>query len=179
MFNPKLNYIWYRSYGETTGDISQLFTNNGELRTVWMENNGFSGNIPNFVSNDVIQYVNFQYNNLTGSIPSFDTRNSLSELYLQNNNLTGIDEPGSLPSMFTYQAPNNQISGQIPDFSGCSNIRSLTLRNNKLSSYKPGAFAKLYKMNFIDLKFNHLSQTDLNNILIDLHTNWNACVRYD
>ena len=79
--------------------------------------------------------------------------------------------------MFTYQAPNNQISGQIPDFSGCSNIRSLTLRNNKLSSYKSGAFAKLYKMNFIDLKFNHLSQTDLNNILIDLHTNWNAIKR--
>ena len=177
LFNPKLNYIWYRSYGETTGDISQLFVNNGELQTIWMENNGFTGSLPNFVGNDIIKYVNLQYNNLTGSIPSFDTRNSLRELYLQNNNLTGINEPGSLPSMFTYQAPNNQISGQIPDFSGCSNIRSLTLRNNKLSSYKPGAFAKLYKMNFIDLKFNHLSQTDLNNILIDLHTNWNAIKR--
>ena len=40
-----------------------------------------------------------------------------------------------------------------------SNLRSLTLRNNQLTSYKVGAFAKLYRMNFIDLKFNNLSQT--------------------
>ena len=32
-------------------------------------------------------------------------------------------------------------------------------------------------MNFIDLKFNNLSQTDLDNILVDLHTNWNTIKR--
>ena len=86
-------------------------------------------------------------------------------------------EPESLPNLYTYQAPNNQLAGQIPDFSGCTNLRSLTLRNNLLTSYKVGAFAKLYKINFIDLKFNNLTQTDLDNILVDLLDNWTSINR--
>ena len=81
-----------------------------------------------------------------------------------------------LPLFLVYtsinSAPNNNIGGQIPDFTGCPQLRSLSLRNNELTSYKVGAFAKLYRINFIDLKFNNLTQTDLDNILIDLHSNW-------
>ena len=98
-------------------------------------------------------------------------------MYFQNNNLTGIGEPESLPNLYTYQAPNNQITGQIPDFSGCTNLRSLSLRNNLLTAYKDGAFSKLYRMNFIDLKFNNLTQTDLDNILVDLVDNWTSINR--
>ena len=172
LFNTKLYYIWYRSYGRTTGDISQLFNANPALTYIWMQSNAFSGTIPNFTSNPSIYYVNLQYNQLSGSIPGFRNLNNLRFLYLQNNNLTGISEPDSLPNLRTYQAPNNQITGQIPDFTGCPQLRSLTLRNNQLTSYKVGAFAKLYRINFIDLKFNNLTQTDLDNILIDLHSNW-------
>ena len=172
LFNTKLYYFWYRSYGKTTGDISQLFNANPALTYIWMQSNAFSGTIPNFTSNPSIYYVNLQYNQLSGSIPGFKNLNNLRFLYLQNNNLTGISEPDSLPNLRTYQAPNNQITGQIPDFTGCPQLRSLTLRNNQLTSYKVGAFAKLYRINFIDLKFNNLTQTDLDNILIDLHSNW-------
>jgi len=175
--NTELYYIWYRSYSATTGEISQLFNANSKLAYVWMESNKFTGTIPNFVGNPLIYYVNLQYNQLSGSIPGFKNLNSLHFLYLQNNNLTGISEPDLLPNLRTYQAPNNQIAGQIPDFTGCPRLRSLTLRNNQLSSYKPGAFAKLYQVNFIDLKFNNLTQTDLDNILIDLHTNWTTYER--
>ena len=177
LFNSKLYYIWYRSYGATTGNISQLFNANSELQYIWMQSNAFTGTVPNFTGNPNIYYVNLQYNQLSGTIPGFKNLNRLSYLYLQNNNLTAIGEPESLPSLYTYQAPNNQLAGQIPDFSGCTNLRSLTLRNNVLTSYKVGAFAKLYRVNFIDLKFNNLSQTDLDNILVDLHTNWNAIKR--
>ena len=170
--NSKLYYIWYRSYDATTGDISQLFNANPRLTYIWMQSNRFTGTVPNFVSNPSIYYVNLQYNQLTGSIPGFKNLNNLHFIYLQNNNLTGISEPDLLPNLRTYQAPNNQIAGQIPDFTGCPRLRSLTLRNNQLSSYKVGAFAKLYQINFIDLKFNNLTQTDLDNILIDLHSNW-------
>ena len=172
LFNAKLFYFWYRSYGRTTGDISQLFNANPVLEYVWMQSNAFSGTIPNFTSNPIIYYVNLQYNQLTGSIPGFKNLNRLRFLYFQNNNLTGISEPDSLPALRIYSAPNNQITGQIPDFTGCPQLRSLSLRNNQLTSYKVGAFAKLYRINFIDLKFNNLTQTDLDNILIDLHSNW-------
>ena len=177
MFNPKLYYIWYRSYDKTTGDISQLFNSNPALQYIWMQSNKFNGTVPNLVANPNIHYVNLQYNQLTGSIPAFKNLNNLRYLYLQNNNLTGIGKPESLPNLETYQAPNNNISGQIPDFSGCNNIRSISLRNNQITSYKVGAFAKIYSVNFIDVKFNHLSQTDLDNILIDLHKNWNTTKR--
>ena len=177
LFNPELYYIWYRSHGKTTGNISQLFSSNPNLQYVWMQSNAFTGTVPNFVSNPIIRYVNLQYNQLSGTIPGFKNLNNLGYIYLQNNNLTGIGEPESLPSLLTYQAPNNQLTGQIPDFSGCTNLRSLTLRNNQLTSYKVGAFAKLYRMNFIDLKFNNLTQTDLDNILVDLLDNWTSINR--
>ena len=177
LFNPELYYIWYRSYGKTTGDISQLFSSNPNLQYVWMQSNAFTGTVPNFVSNPNIRYVNLQYNQLSGTIPGFKNLNNLRSIYLQNNNLTAIGEPESLPNLYTYQAPNNQLAGQIPDFSGCTNLRSLTLRNNLLTSYKVGAFAKLYRMNFIDLKFNNLTQTDLDNILVDLVDNWTSINR--
>ena len=177
LFNPELYYIWYRSYGATTGNITQLFSSNPKLEYVWMQSNGFTGTIPNFVGNPNIRYVNLQYNQLEGTIPGFKNLNNLRELYFQNNNLTAIGEPESLPNLYTYQAPNNQLAGQIPDFSGCTNLRSLTLRNNLLTSYKVGAFAKLYRMNFIDLKFNNLTQTDLDNILVDLLDNWTSINR--
>ena len=177
LFNTELFYFWYRSYGKTTGDISQLFNSNSKLQYIWAQSNAFSGTIPNFTGNPVIYYVNLQYNQLSGQIPAFKNLNNLRFLYLQNNNLTGIGEPDSLPNLRTYQAPNNQITGQIPDFSGCTNLRSLTLRNNQITSYKIGAFAKLYKINFIDLKFNNLTQTDLDNILVDLVDNWTSINR--
>ena len=170
--NPKLFYIWYRSHGATTGDISQLFNSNPALQYIWMESNAFTGNVPNLVANPNIHYLNLQYNKLSGPIPGFRDLSNLRYIYLQNNNLTGINKPESLPNLETYQAPNNDIAGQIPDFGGARNLRSLSLRNNQLTSYKLGAFEKLHSVNFIDLKFNHLSQTDLNNILIDLHINW-------
>ena len=177
LFNSELYYFWYRSNGTTTGDISQLFNSNPKLQYIWMQQNAFSGTIPNFTGNPVIHYVNLQYNQLSGSIPGFKDLNNLRYLYFQNNNLTGITEPGSLPNLQTYQAPNNQITGQIPDFTGCTNLRSLTLRNNQITSYKVGAFAKLYRINFIDLKFNNLTQTDLDNILVDLLDNWTSINR--
>ena len=54
LFNPELYYIWYRSYGATTGNITQLFSSNPKLQYVWMQSNGFTGTIPNFVSLSLI-----------------------------------------------------------------------------------------------------------------------------
>ena len=129
------------------------------------------------MSNPNIHYVNLQFNAFTGAIPPYANLNNLRYLYLQNNQLSGIGEPGLLPSLETYQAFNNQIIGQIPDFSGLTNVRSIDISNNQFSSYKVGSFAKLYKVNYINLKFNNLSQTDMDNILIDLHTNWESIKR--
>ena len=177
LYNTKLYYFWYRSYGRTTGNISQLFNSCGELRYLWLQQNNFSGSLPNFVSNPRIHYVNLQNNAFTGKIPAFSSLNNLRYLYLQNNKLDGMLTPESLPNLETYQAQNNLITGQIPNLSGLINVRSINLSNNQFTSYKAGSLTKNYKLNFLDLKFNNLTQTDLNNILIDLHTNWESVKR--
>ena len=177
LFNPKLYYFWYRSNKATNGTITSLFNSNTQLQYLWLESNNFSGTIPNFTSNPNIHYVNLQFNAFTGAIPAYANLNNLRYLYVQNNQLSAINEPGLLPNLETYQAFNNQITGQIPDFSGLTNVRSIDISNNQFSSYKVGSFAKLYKVNYINLKFNNLTQTDLDNILIDLHTNWESIKR--
>ena len=177
LFNPNLKYIWYRSHKATTGNITQLFSSNPNLETIYMEKNAFTGTIPNFQANPNINYINLQNNSLSGNIPAFSNLRKLREIYLESNNLTGIGEVEDLTNLQTYQAPNNQLAGQIPSFSGARNLRSLSLRNNKLTSYKVGAFENLHKINFIDLKFNHLTPTDMDNILIDLYKNWNSIRR--
>mgnify|MGYP001447087796 FL=1 len=103
--------------------------------------------------------------------------NGLREIYLQTNVLTRINAPGSLPALVTYQAQNNSIEDQVPDFSGCNNLRSLVLNNNKFYSYKIGAVAKNYKLNYLDLSSNNLSSTALDNILVDLLANWTSINR--
>ena len=58
-----------------------------------------------------------------------------------------------------------------------TNLRSLTLNNNKLTGYTIGALISLYKVNYIDFSFNHLSSTSLDNILVDLLDNWESIKR--
>ena len=72
---------------------------------------------------------------------------------------------------------NNQIAGTIPDFSGCSSLKTLTLHRNNFTGYKDGAFKKLYRIKYLDLSFNNLSQSALNNILLDLLENWQSVKR--
>jgi Leucine-rich repeat (LRR) protein len=139
--------------------------------------NSFDGPPPNLANNLNIRNVNIRHNKLSGTIPGFANLNSLRSIYLQSNVLTRINAPGSLPALVTYQAQNNSIEDQVPDFSGCNNLRSLVLNNNKFYSYKIGAVAKNYKLNYLDLSFNNLSSTALDNILVDLLANWTSINR--
>ena len=174
-FNTDLEVLEINSGGSLSGGISQLFANNPNLRTLNLTNNSFTGSPPNFLNNSSLTYVNISSNQLDGIIPSYT--GNIQELYLQNNKLTQINAPGTLTSLSTYQAHNNALVGDIPDFSGSANVRSITLNNNKLTGYIDGAFVSLYKINYIDLSFNHLSSTSLDNILVDLLDNWKSIRR--
>ena len=174
-FNTDLEILEINSGGSLSGGISQLFSNNPNLRNLNLTNNGFTGSPPNFLNNSSLTYVNLSSNQLNGIIPSYS--GNIQQLYLQNNQLTQILPPGTLSSLNTYQAHNNAIAGDVPDFSGCANVRSITLNNNKLTGYIDGALSSLYKINYIDLSFNHLSSTSLDNILVDLLDNWKSIRR--
>ena len=174
--NPKLYYLWLRSYGRVNGSLPD-FSANSELRYLFLERNNFSGSLPNFGNNGNIHYVNVQSNSFTNFIPAFTNLSNLRYLYLQNNNFTGIGEPNNLPNLYYYYAHNNQLQGEIPDFTTCTNLRYLTLYNNQLTAYKVGSFKSLYRIRYFDLSNNNLNQTAQDNILLDLYDNWNAIKR--
>ena len=174
--NPKLYYLWLRSYGRVNGSLPD-FSANSELRYLFLERNNFSGSLPNFGNNGSIYYVNVHSNSFTNFIPAFTNLSNLRYLYLQNNNFTGIGEPNNLSNLYYYYAHNNQLQGEIPDFTTCTNLRYLTLYNNQLTAYKVGSFKFLYRIRYFDLSNNNLNQTAQDNILLDLYDNWNAIKR--
>ena len=175
--NPNLAHFRYYSYGRTSGSIASLFNTNTKLHTLVANRNAFTGSPPNFAANPLIRYVNLSYNQLDGVVPSYANLNSLRFIYLQNNQLTSLSEPGLLPSLQKFQLNDNQLSGSIPDFTGCTNLRTLTLHRNNFTGYTDGAFKKLYKIKYLDISFNNLSQSALNKILEDLLENWQSVKR--
>ena len=175
--NPKLDYLYIRSYDSVKGNLPD-FSGNPVLRSLYLSRNNFDGALPNFGSqSSSIYYVNVTHNSFTGQIPAFTNLSSLRTLELNNNAFTSIGEPNNLPNLWYYYAHNNQLSGEIPDFTSCTNLRYLTLYNNQLAAYKLGSFRTLYKIKYFDLSNNNLGQTAQDNIISDLYDNWSAINR--
>ena len=175
-YTPNLYYLWYISYGRTGGSIPSL-ASCSNLTWIVLHYNNFSGSFPNLAANRNIYYVDCSYNSLSGNIPGFKNLSSLSYLYLYNNQFTGITKFTNLPSLAYFYAHNNLLSGEIPDFTDCPNMYYLILFNNQLTSYKSGSFSSLYRLRYLDLANNLLSQQAINSIIFDLYTNYNSINR--
>jgi Leucine-rich repeat (LRR) protein len=175
-YTPNLYYLWYISYGRTTGSIPSLSTCS-KLTYLVLHYNKFTGNFPNLAANPSIYYVDCSFNALSGNIPGFKNLSSLSYLFLYNNQFTGITKFTNLPNLAYFYAHNNQLSGEIPDFTDCPNMYYLILFNNQLTSYKSGSFSSLYRLTYLDLANNLLSQQAINSIIFDLYTNYNSINR--
>jgi Leucine-rich repeat (LRR) protein len=175
-YTPNLYYLWYISYGRTGGSIPSL-ASCSNLTYLVLHYNNFSGSFPNLAANRNIYYVDCSYNAFSGNIPGFKNLSSLSYLFLYNNQFTGITKFTNLPSLAYFYAHNNLLSGEIPDFTDCPNMYYLILFNNQLTSYKSGSFSSLYRLRYLDLANNLLSQQAINSIIFDLYTNYNSINR--
>ncbi len=175
-YTPNLYYLWYISYGRTTGPIPNL-TLNSNLTFLVLHFNNFTGLMPNLASNPNIYYVDVSYNALSGSVPAFKNLGNLFQLYLYNNQFTSLSTFSNLSSLAYFYAHNNQIAGEIPSFAGCPNLYYLILFNNKLTNYKTGALATNYRLTYLDLSGNLLTGQAVNQIIADLLTNYNAVNR--
>ena len=171
-----LYYFWYRSYNRTGGNLPS-FAGNPNLQYIWMHHNRFTGAVPNFASNPNIYYVRLSNNLLSGQIPTFRNRSRLRYIYLYNNQLTGIGDFENLPQLQYVYLHNNQISGEIPDFSECPRLYYLILFNNQFTNYKTGAFKEIYRIRYIDVSNNNLTQQAMEQMIDDLFENWNSVNR--
>ncbi len=175
-YTPNLYYLLYISYGRTTGNFPSL----GVCRSLTyfvIHYNNFTGNMPNFAANPSIYYADLSFNSFSGSIPGLKNLSNLTYLYLYNNQFTSLQKFENLPNLVYFYAHNNQITGKIPDFGDCPNLFYLILFNNQFTSYEPGAFSKIYRINYIDISSNNLSQQSVNLIINDLFENYNTVNR--
>jgi hypothetical protein len=170
-FCSSLYYFWYRSRGRTTGSLPN-FGSNPNLRYIWMYHNRFSGSVPNFAANPNIFYVQLGYNQLTGQIPSYKNLSNLYYLFLYNNRFTSIGTFQNLPRLRYFYAHNNQIAGEIPDFTECPYLYYLILYNNRFTNYKQGSFKELYRIRYMDISNNSLTQQAIEQIINDLVDNY-------
>ena len=172
----RLYYFWYRSYNRTNGNLPS-FASNPNLQYVWIHQNLFTGTPPNFASNKNIYYARLSNNALSGAVPTYKNLSRLRFLILYNNQLTGIGKFENLPALQYLYLHNNQISGEIPDFSECPKLYYLILFNNQFTNYKTGALKENYRIRYIDLSNNNLTQQAMEQIIDDLYENWVAANR--
>ena len=175
-YTPNLYYLWYISYGRTTGNIPSL-TLNSNLQYLVLHRNKFDGPMPSFASNPNIRYVNITYNALSGAITPLKNLQNLNRLLVYNNQFTSLSTFANLSNFQYFYAQSNKLSGEIPSFAGCPNLLYLILFNNLLTDYKTGALATNYRLNYLDLSGNLLTGQAVNQIIADLLINYNTVNR--
>lgn len=174
-----LYYFYFISYGRAGGNFPNT-SGLGNLRYVRCQYNGFVGTLPTFASSPNIYYIDLSTNNFTGAV-SFNNRNNLYYIFISNNQLDSFSNSFSgLPNLIYFYASSNKFNGQIPNLSSiCPKIRRFISNNNNpgFSSYISGSFISLPQLQILDLSNNNLSQTDIDNILFDLVSNYSAANR--
>ena len=178
-YTPDAFYVQFISGGRSTGDLPSLALC-PKLRYLifhWNRFTNVSKPVYNFSSNPEIYYVDMSYNAFTGSIPVYKNLSSITYLYLNNNQFTKIPNFENLQRLFRFHAHNNLLTGNIPNFKDCPRIGIILLQNNRFTGYTIGSFSELYRIRYIDLSNNFLTQTSINQIINDLESNYNNSKR--
>ncbi|CAJ1950725.1 unnamed protein product [Sphenostylis stenocarpa] len=121
------------------------------LRTVSLNNNSFSGSMPEFNRIGFLKALYLQGNKFSGDIPGdyFLRMRSLKKVWLSDNQFTG-SIPYSLveiPHLMELHLENNQFSGTIPNLNTPS-LDRLNVSNNKLEGEVPAGLLRFSESSF-------------------------------
>lgn len=174
LFNLTHLYISSRKAGMNGEIPDTLFADCRSLQYVWLPNNNLSGNFPIFNNSRNIFYVFAPNNAFTGAVPNINKSN-FRYLYLQNNLLTDFN-PIESSALLVLNLSNNLITG-VPNISNLISLQELQLNNNLISTYSKGAFTTLRSLRILNLNNNFLTQGQIDDIILDLNTNYNLSPR--
>ncbi|KAL2336412.1 hypothetical protein Fmac_010858 [Flemingia macrophylla] len=131
-------------------DIDALLELKG-LRTISLNNNSFSGNMPEFNRIGFLKGMFLQGNKFSGDIPQeyFQRMRSLKKLWLSDNQFTGNIPAslGEMPQLMELHLENNQFSGSIPQMNNPALVR-FDVSNNKLEGEVPASLLKFNESSF-------------------------------
>jgi len=109
------------------------------IRTLALNNNGFTGTIPDLESLELLRTLRLSDNKFTGSVPSFANMHILSTIDISGNELSGdipnifLDQLG-LKLSLEIDLSNNKITGSIPGSLARFDDLSIYLRGNMIDS---------------------------------------------
>ncbi|KAJ8558178.1 hypothetical protein K7X08_004944 [Anisodus acutangulus] len=146
-----------------SGEISSnLITNWTELKSLQLQNNSFTGNIPpetSQLTNLTILYL--YHNNFTGSIPyQIGNLQNLLELDFSDNHLSGTIPPsiGNLTSLETLHLFRNNLSGTVPpEIGNLKFLQTLDINTNRLSGELPDSISDLSGLKLLSVYTNNFS----------------------
>ncbi|XP_019173769.1 PREDICTED: probable LRR receptor-like serine/threonine-protein kinase At3g47570 [Ipomoea nil] len=146
------------------GPLSPAIGNLSFLREIWLDNNGFTGKIPEEIDRlSRLQILQLRSNSLSGEIPKNISRCShLRVIDLGMNNLTGrlpveLQSLSKLQSLFAEQ---NKLTGEIPtQYGNLSSLMVVRIIENNLQGAIPNSLGRLKNLRSIELCTNNLSGT--------------------
>ncbi|XP_044464644.1 probable inactive receptor kinase At2g26730 [Mangifera indica] len=98
------------------GEIPSDFSNLTVLRSLYLQDNEFSGGFPESVTGlNRLTRLDLSSNNLTGAIPfAVNNLTLLSGLFLENNKFSGNLPNINLANLSDFNVSNNNLNGSIP-----------------------------------------------------------------
>ncbi|KAG8378339.1 hypothetical protein BUALT_Bualt08G0127100 [Buddleja alternifolia] len=146
-----------------SGAIPSYINNASKLTLLQMQNNSFTGYVPNFGNLRLLQDLRIWENNLTGDLrflSSLTNCRHLKALEISTNPLNGVI-PTSIGNLSTslqdFQAAECGIKGAIPsEIGNLSSLLKLSLHSNQLTGFIPTTLGKLEQLQGIFLYNNTL-----------------------
>ncbi|KAG8378351.1 hypothetical protein BUALT_Bualt08G0128300 [Buddleja alternifolia] len=146
-----------------SGPIPSYINNASKLTLLQMQNNSFSGYVPNFGNLRLLQKLRIWGNNVTGDLrflSSLTNCRYLQVLQISANPLNGV-LPTSIGNLSTslqeFHAAECNIMGAIPsEIGNLSSLRELVLVSNQLTGFIPTTIGKLKQLQGIYLYDNRL-----------------------
>jgi hypothetical protein len=142
-------------YGELPAGVFCRFP---RVQAIFVNNNQFSGSLPDNIGQSPVNYLSLANNRFTGEIPKSIARNAgtLLEVLFLNNSLSGClpYELGLLAKATVIDAGTNRLTGTIPASFAClRKVEQLNLADNLLYGEVPDALCRL--------AFSHLKNLTL------------------
>ncbi|XP_045830498.1 receptor-like protein kinase [Trifolium pratense] len=131
------------------------------LRRLILNENNFSGPLPNFESNMNLKYIDLTKNNISGTIPSsLGNSTNLTYINFSRNKFAGLIPPelGNLVNLVVLDLSHNNLEGPLPiQLSNCTKIDRFDVGFNFLNGSFPSSLRSWTNITTLILRENHFT----------------------